>query len=123
MIKGADSITMKDLSFYGYHGVFPEEKKIGQLFRISLELFLDLKKAGKTDNLEDTVDYAAVCEIIKGVMEGTSCNLLETLAEKIASGVLKFPVQGVVVEIKKTSPPLPVPLAYVGVKISRGVLN
>lgn len=123
MIRDRDSIIMKDLSFFGYHGVFPEEKKIGQLFRISLELFLDLKQAGSTDNLEDTVNYAAVYDIIKEVMEGAPCNLLETLAEKIANRVLKFPIRRVVVEIRKTAPPLPVPLAYVGVKISRGALN
>ncbi len=123
MKRYQDSIILKELSLYGYHGIFPEEKKMGQLFLVSLELFLDLNKAGTTDSLEDTVDYAAVYEIIKEVMEGTSFNLMETLAENIAERVLKYPVQGVIVEIKKPSPPVPVPLAYMGVKICRGELK
>ena len=108
------------MSFYAYHGVLPEEKKLGQTFLVSLELFLDLQKAGETDNLADTVNYAGVYETVKAVMERPSCQLLEFLAETIAGRILHGPVKGVIVEIKKTSPPIAATLSYVSVRLERG---
>ena len=120
MKKKRDRIILKDVSFYAYHGALPEEKKLGQTFLVSLELFLDLKQAGESDRLEDTVNYAEVYAALKKVMEGPAHNLLESLAEEIASALLQGPVTGVSVEIKKPSPPIAARLAYVAVKIERG---
>ncbi len=120
MNTGRDSIKLKDMSFYAYHGVLPEEKKLGQTFLVSLELFLDLRKPGNTDNLADTVNYAGVYDTVRAVMEGPSSQLLESLAETIAGRVLQEPVKGVVVEIKKTSPPIAAVLSYVSVRLERG---
>lgn len=123
MTKNLDCIVLKDISFYAHHGALPEEKKLGQTFLVSLELFLDLKKAGERDKLEDTVNYAEVYETVKNVMQGPAYDLLESLAERIASGLLYGPVKGVCVEIKKPSPPLAAQLAYVAVKIKRGEVH
>lgn len=120
MKKKLDRIVLKDISFYAYHGVLPEEKKLGQTFLVSLELYLDLKQAGESDRLEDTVNYAEVYAALKKVMEGPAHDLLESLAEKIASALLQGPVKGVSVEVKKPSPPIAAQLAYVAVKIKRG---
>jgi len=120
MKKKRDCIILKDIAFYAYHGALPEEKKLGQTFLVSLEIFLDLKQAGESDRLADTVNYAEVYTVLKNVMEGSAYDLLEALAEKIASALLQGPVKGVSVEVKKPSPPIAARLAYVAVKITRG---
>ncbi|MGI5875830.1 MAG: dihydroneopterin aldolase [Dethiobacteria bacterium] len=123
MKKRKDSIVLSGMAFYAYHGVLPEEKKLGQKFLVNVELFLELNKPGKTDDLVDTVDYAAIYEVIKGIMEGPSHQLLESLAEEIAAKVLKFPIKGIIVEVKKISPPIPGFLESVAVKINRGEIE
>lgn len=123
MSKSRDCIVLKDISFYAYHGALPEEKKLGQIFLVSLELFLDLKKAGETDSLEDTINYAEVYETVRDVMEGPTQDLLESLAEKIGERCFHDPVKGVRVEIKKPSPPIAAKLAYVAVIIKRGEVH
>lgn len=70
MKKKNDSIILNGMTFYAYHGVLPEEKTLGQRYSVRVELFLDLSKPGQTDDLADTVDYADIYEIIKGVMGG-----------------------------------------------------
>lgn len=116
-----DKIIINEMSFYGYHGVLPSERVQGQLFIISLELYVDLSRAGKTDALEDTIDYSAVYEEVKNLVEGKEFNLLEALAEKIAEKILeRGQVQEVIVKIKKPWAPIPGILDFVGVEIRRG---
>ena len=52
-----DQITIKNLEVYANHGVFPEEQKLGQKFIISAILYTDTRIAGKTDDLEASIDY------------------------------------------------------------------
>ncbi len=120
MSREKDRIILQEMSFYGYHGVLPAEKTLGQFFLVSLELCLDLRRAGEQDDLGATVDYAAVYETVKAVMEGPPRDLLEALAEEIAARLLCEPVEGVIVEVKKPAPPLAVPLSYAAVRIQRG---
>lgn len=116
----ADRIIMNEMSFYGYHGVLPSEKSQGQKFLVTLEVYLDLSKAGKTDDLKDTIDYASIYGEIRNLVKGERYNLLETLAEKIAGVVLALKeVQEVVVKIKKPWAPIPGNLDYVGIEIRR----
>ena len=56
-----DKIIIKDLELFGRHGVYPEEQVLGQKFLVSAELFMDTRKAGKTDCLEESVNYGTVC--------------------------------------------------------------
>ena len=65
-----DKIIIKDLEIYAYHGVLPEEKKNGQTFIVTVELFVSLRAAGITDDLDKTINYAEVCEDIRDVMTG-----------------------------------------------------
>ncbi len=55
-----DRILLRDLRFYGYHGVHPEEQRLGQPFAVDLEAELDLRRAGQRDDLSDTVSYSAL---------------------------------------------------------------
>ena len=59
-----DIITIKDLNVYAFHGVSPEENKLGQTFFITAQLFTDTHKAGITDSLKETINYADVCHFI-----------------------------------------------------------
>ena len=64
-----DKIIIKNLEIFARHGVLPEENAIGQRFFVSCEMSLDLRKAGKTDAMEDSVSYADIAHLIKKTME------------------------------------------------------
>ncbi|MEK7338218.1 MAG: dihydroneopterin aldolase [candidate division NC10 bacterium] len=116
----ADRVLIEGLTFFGYHGVRPEEQRLGQKFRVDVELTLDLGRAAASDRVADTVNYEEICRLVLEVGKGRRCNLVETLAERIAAVLLKaFPAQEVLVRVKKTSPPFDGTLTAVGVEIRR----
>jgi dihydroneopterin aldolase len=113
-------IYIRDISFYSYHGVLPEEQRLGQEFRVSLELLFSLPAAGAEDNLENTVDYRRAVEAARQVMTGAKRLLLETLAAEIAAMIIKLPrILEVKVAVCKPSPPLPGVQGGVCVEIKR----
>ncbi|MCL2766795.1 MAG: dihydroneopterin aldolase [Peptococcaceae bacterium] len=115
-----DKIIMTGLEFYGYHGMSTQEQELGQRFQVDAELFLELKKAGETDAPEHTVDYSKAAQVIKSVIEGPPCKLIEAVAEKVATGLLELcPVRGVMIRIKKTQAPLPIKFESMAVEIWR----
>ncbi|KHF33777.1 Dihydroneopterin aldolase [Paenibacillus sp. P1XP2] len=75
-----DKMKLHRMEYYGYHGVFEEERKLGQRFYIDLELELDLREAGRNDDLSKTVNYAEVHELVKKVVETESFRLIERSA-------------------------------------------
>jgi len=109
------------MAFYGYHGVLPEEKSLGQLFIIDVTVNLDLAAAGSRDSLEESVDYNRIYGLVKDVVEGERFNLIEALAERIAGLILaQFKqVKQVTVAVSKPQVPIPGILAGVQVDISR----
>ena len=117
-----DKIIMKGLIFHGYHGVLEEEKKLGQRFLVDAILYIDLKKAGKTDDLNYTVNYEEVYNMMEKVVRYEQYNLLETLAEKICGDILNSfdIVQKVDVKIKKPEAPVAGIFDYFAVQIERG---
>src|SRR5712692_2163122 len=97
-----DRIILQGMSFQGRHGVRPAEREHAQEFKVDLEVDRDLAEPGRTDRLEDTVDYTKIRAIAKEVVEGESAKLLETLAARIAAGVLRLPgVAAVSVRVAK----------------------
>ncbi len=115
-----DKIILEGMEFYGYHGARPEEKNLGQRFIVDVELFLDLRQAGETDNLEHTVNYAQVFELVQAIVCGRSRQLIESVAESIAGALLEqFPVDEVLVRVKKPQAPLPGTFAWSAVEIKR----
>lgn len=104
----SDRIILTGLQFYGFHGVNPEERSLGQHFIVDLEAELELSAPAASDRLEDTVSYTQLYRAIKGVMEGEPRNLLESAAGAIASRVLdQNPQIGAVrVRVQKPRPPI-----------------
>ncbi len=102
-----DRIILEGMTFYGYHGVNPEEKTQGQTYIVDLSAEVDLSRPGASDQIEDTISYTLMYRIVKSVMEGESRNLLESLAQAIANRLLdELPVRQVQVKVKKPNPPI-----------------
>lgn len=103
-----DKIIMKNMQFYGYHGLFSEETKLGQRFNVSADLFVSLKKAGLSDDMEDSVNYGLIFDIVKKRVEGKPYNLIEALAEKIADDLFnEFPkIMECLIQVEKPNPPI-----------------
>ena len=102
-----DRIILEGMRFYGFHGVNPEERVLGQEYLVDLAVEMDLVIAGTSDHLEDTVSYAQIYRAVRDVMEGEPRNLLEAAAQSIADRVLyEFPIDSVSVRVKKPHPPI-----------------
>ncbi|HWP98150.1 MAG TPA: dihydroneopterin aldolase [Syntrophomonadaceae bacterium] len=115
-----DRIVARGLTFEGCHGVLPQEKSVPQRFLVDLELFLDLGPAGRKDNLEYTIDYSAIFQCVKELVENHSFNLIETLAENIAEAILSvYSISSVRVGVKKPDAPVAGNFEYFGVIIER----
>lgn len=118
-----DYIHVKDMQFYGTHGVLPEETVLGQRFRANVSLAVDIKKAGETDDLNETVSYVGVYDICQQVIEGKPYKLIEAVAETVANRIIseyEGQVFGVKVEIIKPDPPIRGHYKEVAVEITRG---
>jgi 7,8-dihydroneopterin aldolase/epimerase/oxygenase len=118
-----DYIHLNEMEFYGYHGALLEETKLGQRFRATVSLATNLEEAGKTDDLDNTVNYAEVYELCKEIIEGSPKKLIEAVAEKIAGDLLcrySTKVTGVRVVLIKPDPPIAGHYASVSVDITRG---
>ncbi|CAM6128934.1 unnamed protein product [Calypogeia fissa] len=83
-----DRLILRGMRFHGKHGVFQEERTLGQKFDVDVDAWMDLSKAGETDNLEDSVSYAEIYSQIKAIVEGPPHFLLESVATAIAKAVL-----------------------------------
>ena len=95
------------MQFYGFHGVNSEEKTLGQTYLVDCEVTLGLLKAGLSDNLDDTVSYTDIYKIVRSVIEGQSKNLLEALAESIATKIInEFQINSIKVTLMKPNPPI-----------------
>jgi dihydroneopterin aldolase len=109
-----DTLTLKKLHFTAYHGFYEEERRKGNDFEVDLTFVGDLKSAGESDQLEDTIDYQQAEQIVKEVMEGPSRKLIETLAKNIGDQLFSRLEQAhsLQVAVRKLSPPLDVETAY-----------
>ncbi|EFJ48393.1 hypothetical protein VOLCADRAFT_81158 [Volvox carteri f. nagariensis] len=121
-IGDSDWIHITGMRFHGHHGVLPEETRLGQSFVVDLKLQVNTSRAGFSDDLEDTVNYAAVYGDVKSVVEGAPCKLLEAVAHRAVSAVLqRHPrVRQVDFTIRKLAiPGVPSVVESVGVQIRR----
>ena len=116
-----DKITIKDLEIFAYHGVLPAEKKQGQTFIVSVDMFLELRDAGVTDQLDKTINYAQVCDDISCVVTGDKYDLIEAVAENIADAILMkyHQIMELVVKVSKPQAPIDMTFDTVAVTVNR----
>ncbi len=122
MEYAGDEIRVKKLEVFAHHGVYPKETEEGQIFYINAVLYTDTSRAGKSDELEHTVDYGSLCRFITGWMQENTCRLLEAVAEKMSEAILlRYErVRAMDLEIEKPFAPIPLPFENISVKIHRG---
>ncbi len=115
-----DTIALRGLECRGRHGVFPEERRDGQIFVVDALLFLDTRTAATSDALVDTVDYGALAHALAAVVEGEPVSLLETLAARLVAVCLADPrVNEAEVTVHKPQAPIPLTFADVAVTVRR----
>ena len=95
----SDVIRLKDITIFGFYGVSPAEREVGQKIQIDLDLYTDLARACRTDSLQDTINYEAVYSKVMEVVGGEKrFRLLEALGEEICGVIVsEFPVSRVVI--------------------------
>ena len=101
---GGDRILLERMVFFGYHGVLRAERELGQRFVVDVEMRLDLRPAGLSDDLSQTVDYGAVHERVREIVEGEELGLIEAVAERIANTILENYPSVEAVRVRVTKP-------------------
>lgn len=103
-----DRISLKNMQFYGYHGAYAAEKELGQPVEVDVDLFGDFSRSSLTDDVELSINYVDVYTIVKDLVEEQEFNLIEALAEAIASQIVSsYDLKQVRVRVRR-------PLAPVG---------
>lgn len=117
----SDKIRVTGIEALGYHGLYDSEREIGQPFVVDVVLKLDLEKAGKTDEIDYTVDYNDIAVLIHNEIVGPPMKLLEALAEKICNKIFAaYPlVEEIEVTVHKPRAPISVPFGDVSITIKR----
>ena len=120
--QAKDEIRIEGLEVYARHGVYPEETKNGQYFYVNAILYINIRQAGREDNLERTINYGTVCRFITDWMQENTCLLLEAVAERLSQALLLEygPLAALELEIQKPHAPISLPFGNVSVKVRRG---
>jgi len=102
-----DRIILRDLGFYGFHGLFAEEAKLGQRFFIDLEIGVDLSAPGETDAIGHTVSYADIYDVVKATFEHRT-KLIEALGQNIVSALFErfSDISWIIIRIRKPEAPI-----------------
>lgn len=116
-----DRMVLHRMEYYGYHGVFAEERKLGQRYYIDLEIDMNLSEAGRNDDLTKTINYAEIHELVKQIVENKSFQLIEALGEHIASSLLDTYtiINALTVKVTKPHPPFDIHFEGVTVELRR----
>jgi 7,8-dihydroneopterin aldolase/epimerase/oxygenase len=116
-----DRIVLRGMRFEGRHGVSDEERATPQLLEADLEIEADLETAGRSDRIEDTVDYGPLIELARRAIEGRSQRLLEAIASSIADDALSSDprIVSVTVRVRKLAVPVDADLDHAEVELHR----
>lgn len=116
-----DVITLKGIWGFGYHGVFDHEAKSGQDFFVDLEIHVDLSKASVSDDLQDTIDYGALADVVVEEITGERAQLIERLAGRIAERIKKGhpEISNIAVTVHKPKAPISAQASDISVTITR----
>ena len=115
-----DKIRILNLKIPAKHGVYDFEKERKGIFEIDIEMQLDINKAIISDDVQDTVDYNEVINITKKIFSENDYNLIECVAGKIGESLLeKYPINNVIIKIRKPHAPINADLDTVEVEVER----
>jgi 7,8-dihydroneopterin aldolase/epimerase/oxygenase len=120
--RAAEAVTVEitGLSLYTHHGVSDAEREVGQRLVLDLRLDVGETDATATDAVEDTVDYAEVCQLVALIAQQRSHKTLERLCSTIANRLLAdYELEGVWVKATKPEPPIPLSVDEVSVEVWR----
>lgn len=118
--KESDIIRLCNMAFFGYHGPRSIERQLGQHYQVDVEIEIDIREAGETDDIQKTIDYTQVYEITREIITKHSYKLIESVAEKIAENILKeYQVVRTDVSVRKLKPAIQGIMDYVEISISR----
>jgi FolB domain-containing protein len=115
-----DLIELRGLRVLGLCGLLPEEQSRAQPLEVDIDVEADLSGAGASDDVEDTIDYSAICAIAERIISAERFDLLETLAQRLVEAVMADErALAVTVAVRKLRPPVPHHLDTCGVRIRR----
>ncbi|MCP4727551.1 MAG: dihydroneopterin aldolase [bacterium] len=115
-----DTVSLKNMTFFGYHGQKKNERELGQQYQADLELILDTSRAAENDDLTHTVDYQKAFLIVNEIITEESFRLIETIADRISKRILdSFDIRAVTVRLRKIKPPMNGILDHVEICINR----
>ena len=102
------TILLENMKFHAFHGVLPEEQTVGNTYSVTVKFTFDFSKAAKEDNLDETINYAEIYELVKNEMRQES-KLIEHVAQRMLDRILRqFPqIRSLKVQLSKHNPPLP----------------
>lgn len=120
-LAAADKIQIDGLEVFANHGVYPEERALGQKFVVSLTLYTSLREAGRTDDLRASIDYGKVCHDVDEYLREHTFKLIEAAAEGVAERLLTRydALAGVRVRLEKPWAPVGLPVRTLAVEIIR----
>lgn len=114
------TIEVNGLSLYTHHGVTPAEQEVGQRLMLDLRLMVGETDATLTDRIEDTIDYAEVCQVVALVAQQRSYRTLERLCSAIADRLIEdYGLESVSVKVTKPEPPIALPVEDIAVEVWR----
>ena len=116
-----NKLIIHDLEVFAFHGVHEEEKRLGQKFVVSMEIWFDMRKAAATDRIEDTLHYGRICRKTDVFLKERSCDLIETVTASLCEYILQeYPLADrIKVCLKKPWAPIHLQLDYVAVEMER----
>ena len=102
---GGDRLLLEGMEFYGYHGDIDAERALGGRYRVDVAVRADLRDAGRSDSLSDTLDYVRCFQLVRDVVENRQYRLLEALAQAIADSLLEQDGRAESVEVRVAKQP------------------
>ncbi|NLN19844.1 MAG: dihydroneopterin aldolase [Firmicutes bacterium] len=120
-LESSDRISLQGMVFFGTHGVYEEEARLGQRFEVDVDLYVDTDRAGRSDQLEDAINYGDVYHHVRSVVQGQRFQLIEALAAAVARTLLtEYPaLEAVTVRVRKPHAPIDGVLDTVEIEIHR----
>lgn len=123
-----DVLRIRNMRFYGYHGLLPEEAKMGQNFEVDVEIFSCFEGWARlgahpdVEQVEGAVNYPDIYHLVESIVAGEQYGMVESVADRIASAIeADFGIRKLLVRVRKPNPPMSGHFDGIEVEVSRGL--